>query len=148
MNAFNFGELNSSHVFPHQLQHTKILVVEDNEDISEALCDFLTFDTDFDVDAVVNGQLALDYLDSHLFAPPALILLDIMMPVMDGIAFLHQLTLSYPKFKIPIIILSAVMDVQPHKLVVEQLSKPVDLLALIGKAKKYTNIKEDACSLI
>ena len=52
-----------------------------------------------------NGQDALDWLDEHHV--PSLVLLDLMMPVMDGFAFLEKVR-AVPKYaELPIVVLTA-----------------------------------------
>ena len=59
----------------------KILVVEDNELNRELLCQILS--SEYDVLKAENGQAALDILKQY-GEVISLILLDIVMPVMDG----------------------------------------------------------------
>jgi diguanylate cyclase (GGDEF)-like protein len=83
-----------------------ILIVDDNPDNLRVLFTFLT-DSDFRVLVATNGQDALNKLQ-HI--TPNLILLDIMMPVMDGFEICRLLKLD-PKFQdIPIIFMSALSD--------------------------------------
>lgn len=126
---------------------SKILIIEDNSDIREILCEILT-DEGFKVASVKNGQLALDYLAENANDPPDLIFLDLMMPVMTGYQFLVSLDLKYQVFNVPIVILSAELDVPPNNLVVANLSKPVDIKEFLHHAIKFSNITEDICSLI
>ena len=65
---------------------TRVLVVEDNDDLRALLKDVLD-DAGFEVTAVSNGAEALDLARSW---QPAAIVLDLMMPVMDGAAFLRE----------------------------------------------------------
>ena len=58
-----------------------VLVVDDDEDIRAALCAVLE-EEGYEAVAVANGRAALDYLSGP--RTPAAILLDLMMPVMDG----------------------------------------------------------------
>jgi CheY-like chemotaxis protein len=86
-----------------------ILVVEDDRDILENLTQAFEFEG-YDPYGVENGQIALEYLrslPSHQL--PKCILLDLMMPVMDGITFAQTLAHDHPKTlaRIPIIILTA-----------------------------------------
>jgi adenylate cyclase len=81
-----------------------ILVVEDDLPTREAICRMLT-GMGHAVDAAVNGRSALDWLDSH--PAPSLILLDLMMPEMDGFEFLRKLR-TRPVFAgIPVIVVTA-----------------------------------------
>lgn len=52
-----------------------------------------------------NGRAALDWLASH--SPPALILLDLMMPVMDGFEFLEKVKEISSLQRVPIVVLTA-----------------------------------------
>ena len=65
----------------------KILIVEDEAPLRNAVSDILTFEG-FTVFQAKNGQEGLDIsLKEH----PDLILLDLMMPVMDGLTMLEKL---------------------------------------------------------
>ncbi|MGY2048408.1 ATP-binding response regulator [Methylobacterium sp. JK268] len=55
--------------------------------------------------SVGNGREALDWLERH--PPPRLILLDLMMPVMDGFAFLRVLRARPEHREIPVVVLTA-----------------------------------------
>jgi CheY-like chemotaxis protein len=68
-------------------RHT-ILVVEDDPDIAESLCDVLRSEG-YDVVTASNGKEGLDRLEE--MGRPCLILLDLMMPVMSGGEFLAVL---------------------------------------------------------
>jgi CheY-like chemotaxis protein len=65
-----------------------ILVVEDDADTRAGLVSFLEGEG-FTVRGAANGREALDVLEGAL-VPPRLILLDLMMPVMDGWQFLAE----------------------------------------------------------
>src|SRR5688572_27353229 len=82
-----------------------ILLVEDDNDVREAIAEGLE-DAGYQVFAAENGQEALDYLGS---APqlPSLILLDLMMPTMDGWQFHEQLSHHPRCAHIPVVVLSA-----------------------------------------
>jgi len=83
-----------------------ILVVDDDPDILYALSEALS-EEGFSVQVAQNGQEALDLIGE---APPALILLDLMMPVMDGREFGCRIRSSPDLANIPIIVLSAGRD--------------------------------------
>jgi len=65
----------------------KILIVEDEAPLRNAVCDILGFEG-FQVFQAKNGQ---EGLDTALKEHPDLILLDLMMPVMDGLTMLEKL---------------------------------------------------------
>ncbi|HYT92584.1 MAG TPA: response regulator [Gemmataceae bacterium] len=78
-----------------------LLVVEDNEVARERLAAILRR-AGYEVALATNGQEALNYLDGH--PPPALILLDMLMPVLDGWHFLEQLQGDIPEPTVPIVV--------------------------------------------
>ena len=80
-----------------------ILVVEDNELNRAMLCEILT--EQYSVLEAGNGQEALNIL-SQSGDSVSLILLDVMMPVMDGYAFLDQLRGEPELSLIPVIVMT------------------------------------------
>lgn len=83
-------------------QNKKILIVEDELDLREALVDKLT-DEGFDALEAKNGEEGLEYaLKEH----PALILLDIVMPKMDGMTMMKKLREDEWGKSVPIIMLT------------------------------------------
>jgi two-component system chemotaxis response regulator CheY len=118
------------------MQEAKILIIEDDTDIRESLADILTFEG-HDVATAGNGQEAFDYLTNHPDETPDLILLDLMMPIMDGDNFLLKLESHLPHIKTPIIILSAAICGKERTNVVTFMKKPVDLDNLLKNVQKY-----------
>jgi CheY-like chemotaxis protein len=70
-----------------EIKNKKILIVEDEAPLRNAIADILTFEG-FTVFQAKNGQ---EGLDLSLAQHPDLILLDLMMPVMDGLTMLEKL---------------------------------------------------------
>jgi DNA-binding response OmpR family regulator len=70
----------------------KILIVEDESPLRNAVSDILSFEG-FQVFQAKNGQ---EGLDIALKEKPDLILLDLMMPVMDGLTMLEKLREDKP----------------------------------------------------
>lgn len=82
----------------------RILLVDDDRDIREILSDILE-DEGYDVAQAMNGAVALTLL--HEQPPPCVILLDLMMPVMDGTEF-RQRQLADPELsRIPVVLFTA-----------------------------------------
>ena len=79
----------------------QILIVEDNELNRAMLCEILS--EEYQVLEAENGQEALDIL-AHFGDTVALILLDVMMPVMDGYAFLDLVRQDPQLSLIPVIV--------------------------------------------
>ena len=114
-----------------------LLVVEDDGDIRDTLVEVLT-DAGYTVAAAENGKVALEALRSG--APlPALVFLDLMMPVMDGITFCDLKRQDPMLAGIPVVVMSA----DPHakdKLgdaVDGYLRKPMTLDAVLTVAAQY-----------
>jgi CheY-like chemotaxis protein len=84
-----------------------VLVVDDDAEVRELLHMALT-GAGYDVATVANGREALHHLRSH--AETCIILLDLMLPVMDGHHFrtaqLHDRSLAW----IPVVVMSAAVD--------------------------------------
>jgi CheY-like chemotaxis protein len=108
--------------------HT-IFIVEDDRDTREMLGQFLELEG-FHVETAANGRQALDRLTSGLKAN--VILLDLMMPVMDGWQFRQEQVRNQELADIPVIVVSAggrelIQRVKANAYV----SKPVDLEELL-----------------
>ena len=81
----------------------QVLVVDDNADIRALVSEFLA-DEGYEVRAATNGRDALAVLASWR---PDVILLDLMMPEMDGWAFLATQQRHLELVRIPVIVMSA-----------------------------------------
>jgi CheY-like chemotaxis protein len=105
-----------------------VLLVEDDADIREALTDVLRMER-WTVEPAANGKLALERLRTG--PPPDLMLLDLMMPVMDGFELLEALRGEAGPSTV---VLSASRDmdrVRAHPLVRATLGKPVEIGVLL-----------------
>lgn len=112
-----------------------ILIVEDDPDIRETLQHLLET-AGYRAPAAGNGKEALELLDS--IERPCLILLDLMMPVMDGWAFLTALDQDERLSHLPIVIVSAYTDKAVSLERAEQvLKKPVDIHALMEVVRQH-----------
>jgi CheY-like chemotaxis protein len=86
-----------------------------------------------------HGAAALDYL-AQTPTPPKVILLDVRMPIMDGITFLHRKDADPALRAIPVVLLSAHLQSQPEirSFSVEAfLPKPVNYDLIAAIAKRY-----------
>jgi CheY-like chemotaxis protein len=114
-----------------------VLVVEDDPDIRATLCEALE-DHGYTAVGVSNGVEALAYLRSDA-ERPRLILLDLMMPVMDGQTFRAEQRADAQLAAIPVIVISAYRDVERYaqELATDYLAKPVRLEQLLDMARRH-----------
>src|SRR5262245_34491099 len=114
----------------------KILIIEDDKFIRESLAEFLS-EEGYLIVPCQNGKEAFDILEKNEL--PQLILLDIMMPVMDGYQF-REKQMANPKWAaIPVIVMSAYGNLEKNKekLRVEAyLKKPADLDEILGMVRR------------
>jgi CheY-like chemotaxis protein len=111
-----------------------ILLIEDESDIRTILTDALEWEG-YRVYTASNGKEGMEIL---LEMPtPSLILLDLMMPVMNGWEFANALQTDRAYVDIPIVALSAFSD--PEKKIRAQgfIKKPVDLDLLLGLVREH-----------
>jgi CheY-like chemotaxis protein len=108
-----------------------VLVVDDDLDILDAICDILEGEG-YRVARARHGAEALDRIAEEL---PDVILLDLMMPVMDGLTFASTLRQRPLPRRIPIVVISA--DGNPEKAAAlgahGYLAKPFDIDALLSE---------------
>lgn len=98
-----------------------VLVVDDDEDIREGLA-FLLADEGYRVKTAVHGANALDVLSTN--GHPCLILLDMMMPVMDGAELLNHLRSDPDTARIAVVVVSAAANLTlPESVMI--LRKPI-----------------------
>ena len=112
-------------------QGKTVLVVDDDPDIREFLS--LALESEgYRVDCARNGQEALDKVRR---CPPNAILLDIMMPVMDGWCFLKNRRTLSAECRCPVLVMSAAGgSCMARQLGASDfLAKPFDLDSLLGK---------------
>lgn len=111
-----------------------VLVVEDDESVRDALCQLMR-DEGFEPTCARNGQEALDVLvaGSH----PCLILLDLMMPVMNGWQLLDWFK-DHPEHQTaPVVVMSAATFGEADRLrrtdqhVADVVRKPIDVDRLL-----------------
>lgn len=116
-----------------------VLIIDDNRDFVEFLNLLLSHDG-FDVRWAYNGPEGLEWLRQH---PVDLVILDVMMPKMDGLAVCRELRNSHPT--LPVILLTAKDDMATRteaiKLgVCEFLAKPVNIEDLMTRVRTQCQI--------
>ncbi len=93
----------------------KILAAEDDKLISNSLCDALKT-AGYEATPAYDGEEAVTKAKEII---PDLILLDIMMPKLDGISVLWELKANPATAKIPVIVLTNIGDVETISKIVE-----------------------------
>jgi two-component system response regulator MprA len=117
-----------------------ILLVDDDEGIRDALSELLE-DEGFEVQMASTGDEALRLLQTGE-VQPAVIVLDVMMPGMDGVTFRRTQVATPALARIPVIVATA-MRLGPNELNAfegcAQFRKPFDLDPLLAEIRRCTS---------
>lgn len=114
---------------------THILVVEDDADSRSVLCDTL-IDAGYLPFAVADGVEALEHLRTG--ARPALIILDLMLPRIDGWRFLSIVADAPELSAIPVVVTSGAAHAHPPGVPRDHvLAKPLKIDALMEFVTRY-----------
>jgi CheY-like chemotaxis protein len=108
-----------------------VIVVDDEEDVRENLRDLLEA-SGFRVETAANGADALQRL--RAVEHPCVILLDLLMPVMDGWQFLAEMSRDPLLAPIPVCICTSAPDRAPAGYAL--LKKPVDVVVLLDEVRR------------
>lgn len=119
-------------------QKAKVLIVDDEPFNVDVLLQELE-ELEHELITASNGQEALDKIQSQ---QPDLILLDLMMPVLDGFAVLKEIKDDDALRDIPVIIVSAASDSKSIVKGIKQgaddyITKPIDAESLKSKLKDH-----------
>lgn len=115
----------------------RLLLAEDEKALSNVLITILKHNN-YSVDAVYNGQEALDYLDTEMYDA---LILDIMMPKVDGLTVLK--TIRANGNKIPVLLLTAKSEIDDKVLGLDlgaddYLTKPFVTQELLARIRAIT----------
>ena len=111
------------------LRGTRLLLVEDDDSIRTTLSDLL-IDQGLQVSTAINGREAMRALRAA--APPDVIILDLMMPVMDGWEFRVEQQADSMLAGIPLIAMSADISAKARAIAADvYLRKPIDFVELL-----------------
>jgi CheY-like chemotaxis protein len=114
-----------------RFRRKRVLVIEDNDDLRDSISEILAMNG-YLASGAENGKAALVQLQRSP-TPPALILLDLVMPVMDGTTFLQKLK-AIPRLKcIPVLLMTAQPSPPPLEVaaVLPKPFAPNSLLSLV-----------------
>lgn len=115
-----------------------VFIIEDDPDTRDMLARFLEMEG-YQVELAANGRQALDQLSNG--ATASVIVLDLMMPVMDGWEFRRRQVEDARLKQIPTIVVSAAgRDRMAHISADAYLSKPVDMDELLQRVSQFCSV--------
>lgn len=116
------------------MPNKSVLIVEDDAAIREVMRIVMEFEG-YTVFSAENGKEGLEVLAK--IPNPCLVLLDLMMPVMDGWAFADRLQKDATLAATPIVVVTAFSERAQSIENATVLKKPVDVDVLLNTVKKY-----------
>ncbi|MCX6169884.1 MAG: response regulator [Ignavibacteriales bacterium] len=119
----------------------KFLVVDDDEIIRAMVKSILKKKFDCEVFEANNGRTGLEVIEKNM---PDIILLDLMMPVMDGVETLDAIRANSAYKNIPVIVITAVGDREiirnlSEKKITDYILKPIDVSNTVDRIQKMIN---------
>lgn len=123
-------------------KQVKILIVEDTRESLDLLTYFLK-PSGYQLISVIDGVEALEYINKDL---PDLILLDVMLPRLNGFQVCERLKKDKRTFHIPIIMITALKDLKDKIRALEAgaddfVTKPFDSVELVARVKSLLKSK-------
>ena len=112
-----------------------VLVVEDDDALREAVVDAIA-DAGYHVEQAENGRVALDKMRAE---SPRLVLLDLMMPVMDGWEVVAAMDTDPELANVPVCVVTAQDRLAPPRNVC-LLEKPITLATLLDTVGQYCKL--------
>ena len=120
---------------PSAVAHCPVLIVEDDAELRDMMAQLLTLEG-FVAATVANGREALEYLRQG--DRPDIILLDLMMPVMDGWEFRRKQQSDPALAAVPVVVLSALDHRRAAEVdAVAFLKKPLDFDRHLELVRQY-----------
>jgi CheY-like chemotaxis protein len=123
-------------------QPKRILVVDDIEDNVFLLETILT-EEGYEVDTAINGKSALAKIEA---SPPDLVLMDAMMPKMDGYEVTRRIRQNKKLPFIPILLITAYEDANAPKGLEsganDFIRKPIEYEELMARVKAFLRLKD------
>lgn len=120
----------------------RILIADDEKELARAVGMILEY-SNYEVDIVENGKQAVEKADENNYD---VMILDVMMPIMDGIQALKKIRKN--NIKTPILLLTAKSQVDDKVEGLDAgandyLTKPFDKKELLARIRALTRIKEE-----
>ncbi|MGH7284897.1 MAG: response regulator, partial [Polyangiaceae bacterium] len=108
-----------------------VLVVDDEEDIRDTLRELIEM-KGFKAQTAANGAEALEQLIAER---PCLVVLDLVMPVMDGVALLEKMRADPAPSDVPVVVSTSAPHLAPRDVPVVQ--KPIDIGKMVEWLHRY-----------
>jgi CheY-like chemotaxis protein len=122
---------------PGTARSAPVMIVEDDDDVRNAMAELLEGEG-YDLVVAQNGVEALEALREQR---PSLVLVDLLMPVMNGVELIGRLRSEAAWRDIPVVVMTAANDrivgLDVESLNVPVLKKPVDLASLAQVLADY-----------
>jgi CheY-like chemotaxis protein len=124
----------------------KILIVDDDKDAQYLLSHYIRIYFACKIVTANNGQEALDTINKEA---PDVIILDVAMPIMDGMSMMKILRSQKNNSNIPVIVLSAVDEKNVFLKfsalgIVDYLIKPINMYNVCQKLEQVIGVKRTA----
>ncbi|MDI1320433.1 MAG: response regulator [bacterium] len=133
----NTGQKLTRSPFPDKAAKARVLIIDDDKEVRTVIGEVLS-QSGYDVVAASSGQQGLELAEQK---KPDLILLDIMMPGVDGWGVLNKLQANPAFADIPVIVLSAISDTDMALSLGASIvmTKPVDAAVLTAEIAMQVN---------
>jgi len=120
----------------------KVLIVEDNQESIDLLVYFLK-PSGYEIMVAQDGLEAIETVEK---TPPDVILLDIMLPKLDGFQVCERLKKNQQTFHIPVVMITALKELKDKIKALEAgaddfISKPFDSVELLARVKSLLRLK-------
>jgi len=120
------------------VKSSTVLLVDDNADLRKLVSKTLTCLGNWQVETAESGLEALQFLENHR---PDLILMDVSMPQMDGVATINEINKRQQWRSIPIILITARVQIHEmnqyrHLPIAGVISKPFDPMKLPSQIQR------------
>lgn len=123
-----------------EVQMTKVLVVDDDPDLA-IICSIILEDAGYEIAVAHNGFEAYDRLAD---ANPDVVLLDVMMPVLDGLTVCKMVKRNPRTKDLPVIVMSASQSLRDQARSCHAdaiLAKPFDIDMLVSTVEQFAYSK-------
>jgi len=115
-----------------------ILIVDDDQGIRDALSELLEMEG-YQVQLATNGEEGLQCLRT-MDPEPSLVLLDLMMPAVDGLEFRHRQITENIRTHIPVVLMSADGQIEQKRMksgITDHLRKPMDISQVMDIVERH-----------